>query len=54
MLRYEASAGYETDASCLSMTVYSGLLQQKVFSLPSGLANIKPCSEQTDFTTTPK
>ncbi|MGA9650460.1 hypothetical protein [Pedobacter sp.] len=37
MLRYEASVSSAADASCLSMTVYLGLLHQKVFALLSGL-----------------
>jgi hypothetical protein len=45
MLRHEASAAYETGASCLSMTAYLGYCKQKVFSLLSGLGNVKQCEE---------
>jgi hypothetical protein len=45
MLRYEASVSSVADASCLSMTVYSGLLLKKVFSHQSGLANFGLCKK---------
>ncbi|WP_262892368.1 hypothetical protein [Pedobacter roseus] len=39
MLRYEASTTYETDASYLSMTAYSGLLQIKRISISIRFSN---------------
>ncbi|WP_316806579.1 hypothetical protein [Pedobacter agri] len=44
ILRNEESASYETDSSFLIMTAYSGLLQQKVFSLLSSLGSKETAS----------
>ncbi|MFC3364283.1 hypothetical protein ACFOG5_14005 [Pedobacter fastidiosus] len=48
MLRHEASVSSVADASCLSMTVYSGLLLKKVFPFLSGLDG-KDCNHRFLF-----